>query len=72
MDLFDQYCDGDWNALEYCTQNIIKIMGIMDVNILEPIDQILTTWKIRDIKLGFDSFPEVAINGMVYRGNLEI
>jgi hypothetical protein len=72
MNLFDEYCDGDWNALQDCTAAILQKMGIDDVGILNPIDDTLRTWKIREIQAGFDSFPEVAVNGMVYRGNLDI
>ncbi len=57
MDLFDDYCDGDWNALEDCTASILKMMGMDDVPILHPIDDTLRSWKIREVQLGFNSFP---------------
>ena len=66
MDLFDEYCDGDWNALDDCIPSILRIMGVDDVNIVHPIDDTLRTWKIREVQLGFNSFPEVAVNSMVY------
>lgn len=28
-------------------------------------------WRSRETLLGFDSFPEIAINNMIYRGNFE-
>ena len=41
MDLFDDYCDGDWNNIEECSKNIIEKMGIRDVSIIHPIDDTL-------------------------------
>ena len=32
-------------------------------------DDTFKTWNINEKQLGFDSFPEVAINKMIYRGN---
>lgn len=41
MDLFDDYCDGDWNNIEECTKNILQKMAIKDVSIVHPIDDTL-------------------------------
>lgn len=47
-------------------------MNMEDVFILNPMDDTLKTWKIKQSQIGFDNFPEVAVNSMVYRGNLDI
>jgi len=41
MDLFDDYCDGDWNNIDDCTKNVIQNMGIKDASIIHPIDDTL-------------------------------
>ena len=70
MNLFDKYCDGDWNNLDQCTKNVLKKMNMDDVYNADPMNT-LATWRLRENSLGFDSFPEVAINNMIYRGNLD-
>ncbi len=44
-------------------------MNMDDVYNVDP-QLTLDGWRIRETLLGFDSFPEVAVNNMVYRGNL--
>jgi hypothetical protein len=43
-----------------------------DVQIVNPIDETLASWKVQESHIGFDSFPEIAVNSMVYRGNFDI
>lgn len=45
-------------------------MGLKDIYNAEP-ENTLKLWKTKQGQLGFDSFPEVAINNMIYRGNFE-
>lgn len=70
MNLFDKYCDGDWNNIDQCTKNILRKMNMDDVYSVDPMNT-LSNWRSRQTLLGFDSFPEVAINNMIYRGNLD-
>jgi hypothetical protein len=70
MNLFDKYCDGDWNSIDQCTKSVLKKMSMDDVYNVDPMTT-LASWRSRETLLGFDSFPEVAINNMVYRGNLD-
>lgn len=39
-------------------------------SMLDPEDT-LNEWNSKETELGFDSFPEVAINGMIYQGNFD-
>jgi hypothetical protein len=68
MNLFDKYCDGDWSNLDQCTRNVLQKMNMDDVNSVDP-KTTLDTWRLRETLLGFDSFPEIAVNNMIYRGN---
>ena len=57
MNLFDQYCDGDWDSLDDCKKQIWMKMPMPNITIANPIDQTLRTWRKREVSLGFDSFP---------------
>lgn len=46
MNLFDKYCDGDWNNLDQCTKNILKKMNMDDVYNADPMNT-LATWRTR-------------------------
>lgn len=72
MSAFDEYCDGDWNNLEECTRNVKKRISMDAVTVTDPVDRTLAHWRVREVHLGFDSFPEIAVNGMIYRGNFEV
>jgi hypothetical protein len=56
MNLFDKYCDGDWNSIDQCTKTILKKMNMDDVYNSDPINT-LASWRVRENSLGFDSFP---------------
>lgn len=71
MNLFDKYCDGNWNNLDQCIKDIVKKMNIEDAYNVDP-KKSLEVWRSRETLLGFDSFPEIAINNMIYRGNFEV
>ena len=42
-----------------------------DVELRRNPIETLNSWKSKEHTLGFDSFPEVAINNMIYRGNFD-
>jgi len=42
-----------------------------EVNAMLNPEETLKEWNSKETKLGFDSFPEIAINGMVYQGNFD-
>ena len=71
MDKFDEYCMGNWNDVDQCSKDILRQMGVTDSfhpNALYT----LRLWDSNQKKLGFNSFPEVAINNMIYSGNFDI
>lgn len=71
MDKFDEYCMGNWNDVAQCSKDILKQMGVTDTfhpNALHT----LRLWDSNQKKIGFNSFPEVAINNMIYSGNFDI
>jgi len=43
-------------------------IGITDAYLPNP-EETLSLWNIKRGQIGFDSFPEVSINNMIYRGN---
>lgn len=71
MNLFDDYCVGNWNAVDSCSKKVLMMMGVSDIGVMQNAEETLNEWKNKEYRLGFDSFPEVAINGMVYTGNFD-
>jgi hypothetical protein len=71
MSLFDSYCMGNWNTAEVCSKRVIGLINTTDVGSMRNPEETLNEWKNKEYRLGFDSFPEVAINGMVYTGNFD-
>lgn len=61
---------GDWENLDPCVKKVIDTLKIKDAHIPNP-EQTIVQWKVSETKLGFDTFPEVAINNMIYRGNFD-
>lgn len=33
--------------------------------------RVLAEWRVKEVNLGFDTFPEIAVNNLIYRGNIE-
>jgi hypothetical protein len=66
MNLFDDYCVANWNAADACSQKLLPIMNTTDIAAMTNIQDTLNEWKNKEYRLGFDSFPSVAINGMLY------
>ena len=59
---------GNWVLLDDCTKKVLRSIETDDVFLPDPTNT-LKQWKIKENQLGFESFPEVAINNMIYRGN---
>lgn len=57
--------------VEDCVKKILKKMNMNDVSVMISPEEILKEWSSKEVTLGFDSFPEVAINGMIYQGNFD-
>jgi hypothetical protein len=49
----------------------MKEMRINDNWNSNPVET-LRIWRSRETKIGFDNFPEIAANNLIYRGNLDI
>ena len=46
MNLFDEYCEGNWMNLDPCIQTILKKMNLKDTSMPNP-DETIREWKIR-------------------------
>ena len=56
MNLFDEYCFGNWLVLDTCVKAIIEKLKIRDV-FLPNTEETLKLWSIKQKQYGFDSFP---------------
>jgi hypothetical protein len=70
MNRFDDYCISDWENIASCTAGIQKEMNMSDTYMVNP-EETLRLWSVQQSQIGFDTFPEVAINNMIYRGNFD-
>lgn len=70
MNLFDEYCGSDWANIDQCTRQILNQLKMDDGYLANPAET-LASWRVKETRLGFDSFPEVAVNNMIYRGNFD-
>lgn len=57
MNLFDDYCVGNWNAADSCGKRVLAIMNTSDIGAMRNIEETLNEWKNKEYRLGFDSFP---------------
>ena len=71
MDLFDEYCISNWYVVDGCVKKIMSKLNMKEVNSMLDPEDTLNEWNSKETELGFDSFPEVAINGMIYQGNFD-
>jgi len=71
MDLFDEFCISNWYAVDDCVRKILAKMNVTEVNKSRDPAATLELWKKQEQEYGFDSFPEVGINNMIYRGNFD-
>lgn len=71
MDLFDEFCISNWYVVDDCVKKIMGKLNMKEVNSMLNPEDTLKEWNSKETELGFDSFPEVAINGMIYQGNFD-
>lgn len=71
MARFDDICSYNWHEVDTCNTKVHQLIGIPDRGVGQDPIGTLQEWRDKEKRYGFETIPEVAINGIIFRGSLD-
>jgi hypothetical protein len=71
MDTFDEVCTYNWDNIDHCHILAQTKLGLSGVGVGDQPLETLKHWREQEEQFAFETFPEIAINGVIFRGNLD-